>query len=193
MQATTPMPASGSQARHRILDENHASIILLLKDAEASLSSDHNSARWYLTRALTMLRQREALPKASFGCLSKREIKRLTDYIDTHLDTPIRTSQLAAVLNLSISHFTRVFKNTFNVTPLIYVARYRIESACRIMLTTDLSLTEITYRHGFCDQSHFTRIFRRQIGVTPQTWRRLRKLELHQDPVSHTAYAKSYD
>lgn len=194
MQATLPMPVSGSQARHHTPNASHDSIILLLlKDAEASLSSDQHSARLYLTRALTMLRQREALPKTSFGCLSKREIKCVADYIDTHLDAPIRTSQLAAVVNLSVSHFTRVFKNTFNVTPLSYVARYRIESACRTMLTTDLSLTEITYRHGFCDQSHFSRTFRRQIGIPPQNWRRLRKLELHQDPVSHTACAQSYD
>jgi AraC-like DNA-binding protein len=93
---------------------------------------------------------------------------------------------LAAVLSLSVSHFSHAFKNTFGVTPLVYVARRRIESARQIMLTTDSSLTDIAHSHGFCDQSHFIRTFRRQIGVTPQAWRRLCDAGLYEEQTGST-------
>ncbi|MDS1139496.1 AraC family transcriptional regulator [Pusillimonas sp. SM2304] len=190
MHASTPITVSGNQTRRRIFDGSHESIILLIKDAQASLSGDLNLTSLYLTRALNILQEGETLPKTSFGCLANWQIKRVVDYIDAHLDAPIRTSRLAAVLSLSVSHFSHAFKNTFGMPPLAYLASRRIDSACQIMLTTDSSLTEIALSHGFCDQSHFSRTFRREIGMPPQTWRRLRRLELYEDQAVHPAWAK---
>jgi len=58
------------------------------------------------------------------------------------------------------------------MAPGAYVARRRIESACRAMLSSDASLADIALSHGFCDQSHFTRTFRRWMGLSPRVWRR---------------------
>jgi AraC-like DNA-binding protein len=158
----------------------------LLRDAQAHLSIDRDSACLCLTRALVMLQKSDSQLKSRHGCLPGWQIKRVVDYIDTHLDSSIRTIQLAAVLSLSVSHFSHAFKNTFGVTPLVYVARRRIESARQIMLTTDSSLTDIAHSHGFCDQSHFIRTFRRQIGVTPQAWRRLCDAGLYEEQTGST-------
>lgn len=110
---------------------------------------------------------------ACCGGLAGWQVKRLAAYIDAHLDSSIRTRELAAVLGLSVSHFTRAFKQAFGSPPLLYVARRRIEAARAMMLATDESLTRVAHVHGFCDQSHFSRTFRRETGTTPQAWRRL--------------------
>jgi AraC family transcriptional regulator len=53
-----------------------------------------------------------------------------------------------------------------------YIARQRVESACRMMKSTDESLPRIAIACGLCDQAHFSRVFRRVLGVSPAVWRR---------------------
>lgn len=188
VEASTPF---ADQTPHDELSESDTGVIELLRRAQSSLSSDRQSARKYLTRALTLLQQDQPQSK-TLGHLSNGQIRRLQAHIDAHLDARIHSCELAAVLDLSVSHFTRLFKNTFGVTPLIYLANYRIESACRIMLTTNSSLTDIALSHGFCDQSHFIRIFRRQTGLTPRTWRRMTVESQSKDAGPDTSCASHY-
>lgn len=174
LKAVNSATAVDSQTQRNSHNETDDSVMLLLRDAQVFLNVDRDSACQCLSRALVMLQKDDSPTKSNHGCLPSWQSKRVVEYVETNLKSPIRAVQLAGLLNLSTSHFSHAFKNTFGVTPLVYIARRRIESARQLMLTTDLSLTEISHSHGFCDQSHFIRTFRRQVGVTPQVWRRLR-------------------
>lgn len=109
---------------------------------------------------------------ASPGGLPAWQVKRVTDYIDANLGATLRTCSLAATLGLSVSHFTRAFKQSVGVPPRVYVIRRRLAAACAAMLASDQPLTTIAHAHGFCDQSHFTRTFHEVVGLSPQAWRR---------------------
>ncbi|RMH84694.1 AraC family transcriptional regulator [Pseudomonas sp. AOB-7] len=151
-----------------------ARIAELLADAGAALQQDTLRAYVYLDQAMELLRQANGGSESDLrhaAGLNRWQTRRLDEYISRHLDTPIRTCHLAAQLNLSSSHFSHVFKQTFGITPLAYVARKRIEAARAMMLATDQPLTQIAHAHGFCDQSHFTRTFRRETGMSPLLWR----------------------
>jgi AraC-like DNA-binding protein len=151
-----------------------ARIAELLADAGAALQQDTLRAYAYLDQAMELLRQANGGIESDLrhaAGLNRWQTRRLDEYISRHLDTPIRTCHLAAQLNLSSSHFSHVFKQTFGITPLAYVARKRIEAARAMMLATDQPLTQIAHAHGFCDQSHFTRTFRRETGMSPLLWR----------------------
>lgn len=150
-------------------------IAALLAEAETQLLEDTQSAYLHVEQAMTLLRQVNACKQ--FGIrhcangLTRWQTRRLDQYISDNLAAAIRTCDLAAQLKLSSSHFSHVFKQTFGITPLTYVARKRIEAAREMMLTTDQPLTQIAHAHGFCDQSHFTRTFRRETGLSPLIWR----------------------
>lgn len=148
----------------------------LLEEAAASLGSDSDSACRNLIRAIDLLHQsNDGLPREGRGGgLIRWQIKRLNAYIDTHLDSRIRTEDLAAVLQLSPGHFSHAFKQAMGIPPLAHVARRRIQAAREMMVSTDEPLIRIAHLHGFCDQSHFTRIFRRETGIAPQAWRKIR-------------------
>ena len=161
----------------RLSSDTVSCVLRLLNDAQANLQIDQTSACESLMQALVLLRQDQHSPPRSQGGLTGWQRKRISAFIDDHLGTTIRTTQLAAALGLSVSHFSHAFKQAFGVTPLVFIAQRRIESARQAMLDSSVSLTEIAHTHGFCDQSHFSRTFRRETGVTPQTWRRLRGLE----------------
>ncbi len=157
-----------------------AQIAHLLGKAETALYEDAQSAYFYLDQAMGLLRQGNAYNHCNTsqqGGLGRWQTRRLDAYIRQNLNAPIRTCSLAAQLSLSASHFSHLFKQTFGITPLAYVARIRIEAACRMMLDTDEPLTCIAHAHGFCDQSHFSRTFRREIGISPQAWRQRRAHE----------------
>jgi AraC family transcriptional regulator len=56
-----------------------------------------------------------------------------------------------------------------------YVGQLRVESACRALLTSDVSLLELALAAGFSSQSHFSRIFKQLTGQTPAQYKALSK------------------
>ena len=111
-------------------------------------------------------------PEPLRGGLAPWQAKRVAVYVAEHLGGRIRTTDLAAVVQLSTSHFTRAFKETFGETPLGYVSRQRMKYAQDLMLKSGECLSQIALTSGHCDQSHFTRVFRRKVGMSPMAWRR---------------------
>lgn len=111
-------------------------------------------------------------PQDGKGALAPWQVRQLTAHIDANLCATLRTTHLAATMGLSVSHFSRAFKNAVGVPARVYVLRRRVAAACDAMLAGDEPLTDIAHAHGFCDQSHFSRAFQMLIGMGPQAWRR---------------------
>jgi AraC-like DNA-binding protein len=108
------------------------------------------------------------------GRLARWQANRAMSYVDAHVDARLKVSEIANVVHLSSSHFSRAFKRTFGMTVHAWVMRRRIEMAQTLMLNTSQKLSEIALRCGLSDQSHLTRWFRRVVGETPGSWRRER-------------------
>jgi transcriptional regulator GlxA family with amidase domain len=149
----------------------------LLEAAIAANDSNRAKARTTLESALALLvtssdhvNGRSQCPVS--GGLAPWQVKRVAGYIREHIDSRLKRTELAAVVNLSYSHFNRAFKVSFRQTPTAYIMRERIRVARDRMLTTDHSLAQVALECGLCDQSHFCRMFRRIVGLSPLTWRR---------------------
>ncbi|WP_235025575.1 helix-turn-helix domain-containing protein [Caballeronia terrestris] len=104
--------------------------------------------------------------------LGKRDMARLTEYIEESLDRPIGLAELAAIVNVSRFHFTRLFKRSTGMTASSFVERCRIRRAQTLILETDMPLADVALMTGFADQSHFTRRFHRHVGCTPAAFAR---------------------
>lgn len=72
---------------------------------------------------------------------------------------------------MSKAYLIRIFRRTFDTTPLAYVNRRRMEKAQLQLLATDMSVKEIAYSLGFADSSYFSRLFRKHTGCTPAAYR----------------------
>lgn len=101
------------------------------------------------------------------------QLQRVVAYIDHHLDQPLRSCHLASQCALSVSHFTRAFKQATGLPPRLFILQRRVEAACREMLATDQPLTAIAHACGFSDQAHLSRSFHLQMGTAPLAWRRM--------------------
>ncbi len=108
------------------------------------------------------------------------QARRLTTHIEAALPGRIYIRDLAALLNLSVSHFSRLFKRTFGASAQVWIRRRRIELAQALMLTTEAPLSAIAQSCGMSDQSHFTNAFRRMVGETPHAWRKSRRVSQSQ-------------
>jgi AraC-like DNA-binding protein len=80
--------------------------------------------------------------------------------------------QIAAELDLSVSHFSRAFRASTGLPPHQWLLHQRVEAAKQLMTVRDLPLSEIAISAGFANQSHFTRVFSSVVGVSPGVWRR---------------------
>jgi AraC family transcriptional regulator len=63
------------------------------------------------------------------GGLSPQKLKRVLDYIEAHLAEDISLENLATLAGISLCYFSRLFKQSMQVTPHQYVIRQRIELA----------------------------------------------------------------
>jgi AraC family transcriptional regulator len=105
------------------------------------------------------------------GRLSKHQVQKVFDYIQAHLDQDVALSEIAGVLNLSQYHFCRLFKQSTGVAPHQYLTQCRIDRAKQLLLTTQLTITEIAFAVGLNNHSSFTRLFRQYAGMTPKEFR----------------------
>jgi AraC family transcriptional regulator len=103
--------------------------------------------------------------------LSPRQRRIIYDYVLANLADDISVSELAATLSMSPSHFTRVFKVTFGMTPYRFVMQQRIEGAKGMLKEAKLSANDVSAALGFASQSHFAKVFRQFTGVTPKRYR----------------------
>ncbi|MFK8183641.1 MAG: helix-turn-helix domain-containing protein [Phormidesmis sp.] len=92
-------------------------------------------------------------------------------HIDNNLDKDLKVKVLARIAGLSPSHFSRMFKRSVGLTPHQYILAKRIRLAKLLLKNPQLSLSEISFRCGFYDQSHFILQFRRFTGTTPKAYR----------------------
>lgn len=150
----------------------------LLAAAAVALDTDRRTAKTCIQRAAALLGidlrsgGDGAAERSCQGGLALWQAKLLRSYIEDKLDSSIRATDLAGVVQLSTSHFFRAFRKTFRQSPLGYIMQRRIRRAQELMLASRLPLSQVALECGMCDQAHFCRAFRRIVGINPKAWRR---------------------
>jgi transcriptional regulator GlxA family with amidase domain len=104
--------------------------------------------------------------------LTQRQMRSIDEYIEIHLGDVIQTHHLSGAVNLSRSHFCRIFRLTVGTSPREYLLQLRLQRAKVLLQESSNSLCEIANICGFVDQSHLTRTFRKRLATTPGRWRK---------------------
>lgn len=105
------------------------------------------------------------------GGLSERQLRRIHEYINAHLDGEIKLADMAKSLGMSQSLFCQLFKQSTSVPPYKYVIQQRIERAKQLLLRRDISVADVAFQCGFSSHSHFGKWFRELTGMTPKAYR----------------------
>jgi AraC family transcriptional regulator len=105
------------------------------------------------------------------GGLAPLQRRRVREFIEQHLETPLPLSQLAALCALSEYHFARMFQSSFGLPPHRYVLARRLARACQMLRQPAPALSEVALACGFASASHFSNRFRQALGATPGQYR----------------------
>ena len=105
------------------------------------------------------------------GALDARRLKRVVEYIDSHLGEDLSIESLAIEACLSSFHFARAFKAATGTSPHRFVMERRVQFAKKLVREGRLPLAVITEICGFSSQSQLTRWFKYIVGITPGAYR----------------------
>ena len=105
------------------------------------------------------------------GGLPVWQQKRVVEFIEEHLAEDVSLLTLAELVDLSVYHFARAFKQSFGVPPHRYHMDRRMDRARSLLQRPALSVTQIGIQIGFRETSSFTRAFRKITGLTPTEYR----------------------
>ena len=102
-----------------------------------------------------------------------RRVSKAKEYIAQHYTEEIKLEDLAELVGMAPSAFSRFFKLHAHRCPMDYIIDVRLGAAARMLVDTTASVSDICYACGFNNLSNFNRTFKARRGYTPRDFRAL--------------------
>ncbi len=155
-------------------------LALALQCQKDTLASLNHLSIEDIERIVSNILEERRGPPSIFNGEAQSDIKnfhRVTHYLDNYFHEDISLEKLASLANLSIYHFSRLFKKITGESPHKYLTRCRIEAAKDLLSNTKKSVTRIGFEIGYNNSASFTEAFKRIEGVTPTVYRKKKHLQ----------------
>ena len=94
-------------------------------------------------------------------------------YVSTHLNENLSVKTLAERGYMSVTNFSRVFKQQTGISPYEYVLISRLNKAKELLRQTDMNISQIAAAVGFNSDSNFIHFFSQNTGISPKSFRKL--------------------
>lgn len=98
-------------------------------------------------------------------------IDQVIEAIYERFSEPITVDDMARTAKYSRFHFTRLFQQAIGVSPGRFLTAVRIQEAKKLLLSTSLSVKEITGRVGYSSVGTFSTRFKENVGLSPRAYR----------------------
>ena len=102
---------------------------------------------------------------------TQQKLKQMMVYINTHYAEKITVPMLAAAAFCSERECYRAFQSCLHTSPTDYIRTVRLQSACKLLLETDRTVTDIAQSCGFGSSSYFGMQLHAETGCTPTQYR----------------------
>ena len=102
-------------------------------------------------------------------------LNRINRYIQEHYAEEISLTQIAEDFNYNSSYLSRIYKQAMREGINEHIIRTRIETACRLLKGSEMSVSDIAAQCGFQTTKYFITVFKRLKGKTPKVWREARE------------------
>lgn len=99
-------------------------------------------------------------------------LNKCVDYIKNNYDSKICLDDIASKANVSVSYMHKLFKKSFNKTPLEYLTEMRIQKAKYLLVSTNMKIVDISEKTGFESTANFYIAFKAKVGMSPSSFRK---------------------
>lgn len=124
---------------------------------------------WELLASVTQLGTMR--PDADQRLVGFTRLAPVLGYLQEQMGNPICVHDLAEVAGMSPSHLYLLFQRWLQTTPMEFLKEMRVHRAGQLLLSSDLSVAEVSDLVGFANPFHFSRVFHQIMGATPSAYR----------------------
>ena len=106
------------------------------------------------------------------------KVRRAIALLTERAGRPLRVSDLAREIGLSGRQLQRLFKQEIGTSISTYLKTHRLHKSCRLLILTDLDVSEICYAVGWSDRTNFHHVFKKTFGMSPLRFRESRPIKV---------------
>lgn len=99
-------------------------------------------------------------------------IEQFKNLVEIHFKELKRTSEYAEKLSISANYLNSLVKEKLDISAENYIQNRVVLESERLLLNTDLSVTQISFELGFSDKSHFGKYFKKVAKESPNNFRK---------------------
>ncbi|MEX0884211.1 MAG: AraC family transcriptional regulator [Cyclobacteriaceae bacterium] len=102
----------------------------------------------------------------------KDRMSKVYEFVMDHFQQVIQLEEVASLINMTTSSFSRYFKSRMNKSFSDFLAEVRIGHACKLLQEENINVSEVSFESGFNTLSNFNRRFKDKMGMTPMAYKR---------------------
>lgn len=149
--------------------KNYISEMLKLKERDHSNELKLEGLLYFFMSALAENR------KDSYNIKSYKStelyLEKSIEFIENNYSNNVKINDIASYIGINRSYLTNIFKKNINMSPQEFLVNYKIDKACELLNSTDLSIKAIAASVGYTDPLTFSKIFKKVTGNSPKNYR----------------------
>lgn len=102
----------------------------------------------------------------------KDRLSAVFEYLKENYNEEISLLKIAEIANLTPTSFCRMFKIKTKKSFVEYLNEIRVSNACKMLIETDMGISEVAYKCGYKTASNFNQLFKKLTGTTPKEYRK---------------------
>ena len=154
----------------RVFHDTDGSVRRIVRNMEreyAECRTGHmEMLRCYLTQVLV---------HAARACETRvphESVTKVMEYLKHHYAEPLSLDILSQLVGYTPQYLSSLFSNEVGMSIQTFLQRMRVEEACKLLIGTDLSVTEVAAAVGYQDTRHFSKVFCRHQTLSPKEYRK---------------------
>lgn len=102
----------------------------------------------------------------------KVRLKPVLDYIEQNITVKIQIEDVCKIANMSYYYFVKYFKKSIGLSFTEYVNYRKVKYAERLLVTKDLSISEVGEKIGMPNMAHFYKMFKKYNDCSPKQYQK---------------------
>jgi AraC family L-rhamnose operon regulatory protein RhaS len=141
-------------------------------ELEGQKTENRIAALAYFLLIITFLRRHRRPWESSGSTEAGHRVSRALGFIEEHFSDLITVEDIVSHSQVSRRHFFRLFEQALGVAPMEYLKKLRLQKAASMLLTTNVSVTQVAFACGFNDSNYFSSLYHKEFGMSPSQFKK---------------------